>query len=95
MADTCNKCKYFKTRQGPGRRGECRRYPPENFTRDGSGFPDRPIFPMVISSTWCGEFARDGLVKGQQPNAAGSGACPGCGSSAFEAHFSNCNRVTQ
>lgn len=49
----CERCKYFKTRQGTGQFGECRRKPPMvNIQGD-------TIFPQVKPSLWCGEFQLD------------------------------------
>jgi len=56
--EKCGICKFFKTRQGPGKDGDCRRYP--------MVLSKRPTH-------WCGEFIRDPrLVRVHQPNSAGS-----------------------
>lgn len=63
MAESCAKCTYWSTRQGPGKVGDCRRFP--HFIEKKPG-------------QWCGEFSRDKrLVRIHQPRAAGN-VCPEC-----------------
>jgi hypothetical protein len=52
----CKKCMFFKTKQGKGKMGECRRFPPKDHVKDGSGFFDKAVWPDVKPTQWCGEF---------------------------------------
>lgn len=50
--NSCETCHYFKadtTSAIP--LGDCRRFPPKNFTRHPTQFPD------VLADSWCGEWA--------------------------------------
>jgi hypothetical protein len=47
----CKKCRYFKTRQGTGKVGDCRRMPPVV-----DPVSTRVAWPTVKPSHWCGEF---------------------------------------
>ena len=52
MGDVCKKCKFFKSRQGKGKLGECRVNPP--VIQLGSTMGE---FPIIDESTWCGQFS--------------------------------------
>jgi len=52
MEDSCKRCKFFKSRQGKGRDGECRFNPP-TYVPSAYMFP---VFPEVNESMWCGKF---------------------------------------
>jgi hypothetical protein len=61
--EECSKCKYFKTKQGPGKKGACHRYPPAMVDKY-----DMAYFPQVKPTTVCGEFQRDPrLVRVHKP----------------------------
>lgn len=49
MRLTCSKCKFFKTRQGKGREGECRLNPPVVDMHLVS------VWPEVNNKDWCGK----------------------------------------
>ena len=51
MIESCKKCRFFKSRQGTGRDGECRFNPPVYVPTDLF-----PVFPEVNESLWCGKF---------------------------------------
>ena len=46
----CERCEFFKTRQGKGTIGECRFNPPTLMPHGESCFPD------TESTHWCGRF---------------------------------------
>lgn len=50
MRVTCEKCTFFKTRQGKGKVGECRLNPPVILL--GSPIAE---FPIVNLTDWCGK----------------------------------------
>lgn len=52
MREICERCKYFKTRQGKGSIGECRHNPPVVVP----GIQPVTIFPEVAPRMWCGQF---------------------------------------
>lgn len=51
MSNSCKKCKFFKSRQGKGKLGECRVNPPTIQLGSTMGG-----FPIIEETTWCGKF---------------------------------------
>ena len=50
---TCERCKFFKSKQGRGSEGECRYDTPK------VNFNGVSVFPSTTTGSWCGKFKID------------------------------------